>query len=85
MKTAHPCKGMTKAQRRDFELIATGQYPLGGHKTIDALESHGLIVEGAPQVLGRDALGLITIPSWSVPLPIHAQWCEWASEQPDQD
>lgn len=80
-KTSHPCAGMTPAQRRDFELIAINQRPLGGYKTLGALERRGLIKKDEPKVIGRDALGPIKIPQWHVPLPIHMQWCKWASEQ----
>lgn len=81
-KTSHPCSGMTQAQRRDFELIAINERPLGGHRTIKALKARGLIKEAPPKVVGRDALGTITIPQWEVPIPIHMQWCKWCSEQP---
>lgn len=79
--TQHPCKGMTPAQRRDFELIAVGHRPRGGHMTIKKLKERGLIEDAPPKILGRDALGAIAIPDWYVPLPIHMQWCKWASEQ----
>lgn len=81
--TPHPCKGMTPAQRRDFELIAIGQRPRGGYMVFKKLKERGLIEDAPPKVLGRDALGVIAIPDWYVPLPIHMQWCEWASEQQD--
>lgn len=81
---SHPCKGMTPAQRRDFELIATGQRPRGGYRTINALRDRGLIENAPPKVIGRDALGLIKIPDWFVPLHVHAQWCQWCGEQGDE-
>jgi hypothetical protein len=66
---------MTRAQRRDFELIATNQRPLGGHMTISALLRRGLIEE-IP-----NASGPVMCKLFSVPLCHHMQWCEWASEQ----
>ena len=81
--TEHPCKGMTKAQIRDFELIATGSRPRGGHMILRKLKERGVIVDAPPKTLGRDRFGLIQVPDWDVPLPIHAQWCEWCSEQPE--
>lgn len=80
-KTPHPCAGMTPAQRRDFELVAINEPPRGGHLTIKALERRGLIVETEPKILGRDAFGEIKIRQWYVPMPLHIQWCKWASEQ----
>lgn len=80
-KTPHPCAGMTSAQRRDFELIAIGQRPRGGHMTINKLKARGLIEEDAPEVVGRDRFGLIKIPRWYVPMKFHMQWCRWADEQ----
>jgi len=81
MGTKHPCAGMTTAQRRDFERIAIGQSPLGGYRVLNALKTRGLIKDASPKVVGRDASGEIVIPQWSVPIPVHMQWCQWASEQ----
>jgi hypothetical protein len=78
--TKHPCAGMTEAQRRDFELIATGQRPRGTVGTISALKKAGLIVDAGHKLVGKDRFGDIFIPEWAVPIPIHAQWCKWASE-----
>jgi hypothetical protein len=80
-RTPHPCSGMTPAQRRDFELIAVNERPRGGYRTLDKLLARGLIQKGEPQVLERDALGLISVPSWYVPIDVHHQWCKWCSEQ----
>lgn len=77
--TDHPCKGMTKAQREAFERIAINQPPDATHKTLKALRAKGLI-DYVDKVVGRDALGSITVPEWFVPLPVHAQWCEWCHE-----
>ena len=74
-KTPHPCVGMTRAQRRDFELIAINRRPLGGHMTVEALLERGLIEKTEP----------IAETLFFVPLRYHMQWCQWASEQPQQD
>jgi hypothetical protein len=81
-KTKHPAAGMTPAQKRDFELVAINERPRGGASTIKALKERGLIVDAPRKVLGRDALGEISISQWTIPLHIHAQWCQWCSEQP---
>lgn len=82
--TAHPCKGMTKVQRDAFEAIATNQTPQCGWKSIDALLKAGVIERGGSEKR-RDALGTYEIPSFSVPLPVHMQWCEWCAEQPGEE
>jgi hypothetical protein len=84
-KTRHPTAGMTKAQRRDFELIAINQPPLGGYMTIKALKARGLIKDAPRKVLGRDRFGEISIPNWYVPTNIHIQWCKWCEEQKTQE
>lgn len=80
-KTPHPCAGMTPAQRRDFERIATNERPLGGYRVIKALENRGLIERDEPKQVGKDALGPIMVPQWFVPLAYHMQFCRWASER----
>ena len=80
--TDHPCKGMTKNQIAAFEALAINQTPQDGWRSIDALIARGVVerVEGEKR---RDAMGVYEIPRFNVPLPIHMQWCEWASEQPE--
>ena len=80
--TEHPCKGMTKAQIAAFEQIAINQPPQCKWETIDALLKAG-VVERGPSERRRDAIGVYDIPNFFVPLPIHMQWCQWASEQPE--
>lgn len=80
--TEHPCKGMTKAQIEAFDRLAINAAPGCQWPTIDALLKAGVIVRGKPEVR-RDPMGVYEIPNFYVPLPIHAQWCEWCSEQPE--
>jgi hypothetical protein len=80
--TDHPCKGMTKAQITTFEKIAVNQPTQSGGKTIDALLAHGVIEHGKSKKR-RDAMGVYEIPTFTVPLLVHMQWCEWCSEQPE--
>ena len=82
--TDHPCKGMTPAQIAAFEALAINQTPHVGQKTIDILIKRGVVAYGPFKTM-RDALGTYTVPTFYVPLPIHAQWCEWCSEQGEED
>lgn len=76
----HPCKGMTKAQVAAFEAIAINEIPQNGWNSIDKLIERGVIERG-PNETRRDAMGVYSIPSFFVPLPIHHQWCQWCSER----
>ncbi len=73
---------MTKGQRDAFEQIAVNHHPRCKWPTIDALLKAGVIErdEGEKR---RDAIGVYEIPKFTVPLPVHMQWCKWCSEQPD--
>jgi hypothetical protein len=82
--TDHPCKDMTKAQRDAFERIAINEFPRCKWPTIDALLAAGVIKRGDDEIR-RDAMGVYHIPQFYVPLPVHMQWCEWASEQPGDE
>lgn len=80
--TDHPCQGMTQAQREAFERIAVNQQPECKWDTIDALID-ARVIERGPSETRKDAMGVYHIPSFFVPLPIHAQWCQWCSERPE--
>lgn len=79
----HPCKGMTTAQRRAFERIATGDAcPARVQPGVIArLMERGVIERGPNKVLGRDRFGIVSIPQYFVALRLHAQWCAWCSER----
>ena len=78
--TDHPCKGMSAAAVSTFEGIAISMPVPFRRQAIAALLARGLIEKVGDRVLGRDAFGKITVPEYAVPLPIHYQWCKWASE-----
>ena len=77
-KTEHPCKGMPKAQIKAFEQIAINVKPHCSQATLDALLRKGVIIRGTEK--RRDKNVVYEVPSFYVPLPIHAQWCEWCDE-----
>ena len=79
--TNNPCKGMTKAQREAFERISVNMPPRANDRTLRALEDRGLIKGHHCQ--SRDSFGVFSWTEYHVPLSIHAQWCEWCSEQPE--
>ena len=84
MTTEHPCKGRTKAQRETFERIAIGDDRRVNPKVAAKLMEYGLI-EQHDQILSP-ALGdpvwlTMRVKRYSVPIAIHIQFCQWASEQ----
>lgn len=79
--TQHPCAGMTKAQIAAFEAIAINLSPSCSKKTLEALLENGLIASEKKLTHFRDGLPPLVTPTYYVPLPIHYQWCQWASEQ----
>jgi hypothetical protein len=82
--TDHPCKGMPNRAILAFEQIATGiALPAGTPNGIYAKLLERGVIERAGDKLLRDGLGDYSIPQYAVPLPVHMQWCEWCSEQPD--
>lgn len=78
--TDHPCKGMTPAQIAAFEQIAISAPPNCTWSTLDALLKRGVIERGKGETR-RDAMGVYEIPKFHVPMAIHAQWCQWCTEQ----
>ncbi len=81
--TEHPCKGMTKAQIEAFEQIAIGNaLPTTNKSTLAKLRAKELIYEDEPKVF-KDRFGAYSIPQYFVPYPVHMKWCEWCSEQPE--
>lgn len=77
--TNHPCQGLSRAARSAFEQIAVNAAPTCTWHEIDELMAAGLILFG-PYEIRHDAMGLYRIPSFAVPIGIHAQWCAWCSE-----
>lgn len=88
MATKHPCHGLglTKKQREIFERIATGEtLPRASEKTFAALDAHGLIQRDLDKIICRDRFGTVSIPQYYVPSWAHIQFCQWASEQPENE
>ena len=84
MATKHP--GKTAAQRAILDQIGGGDYcPRGNAKTFAKLVELGLLVRLADKVLGRDGFGVIAIPQFEMPIPVHYQWCSYWADQPDDE
>lgn len=82
MRVAHP--GKTKAQRAALDAIGCGDpSPRMAPKTREALLAAGLIIECGERVLGRDRFGVIAIPQYGMPIPVHMQWCYAVSQDYD--
>ena len=80
--TDHPCKGMTQVQIDAFERLCVNQLPLCGWSSINALMNAGVVKRGQDD-LRHDAMGVYNVPTFFVPVPVHMQWCQWCSEQPE--
>lgn len=81
--TDHPCKGLPVNAVEAFEQIATGNaLPAMTKGTAAKLLAKGLIERGADKQFS-DRLGKFSVPQYFVPLPVHMDWCEWCSEQPE--
>lgn len=77
----HPVRnaGGRQCHVKAFEAIASGGTPSCHASTLRWLEDHGLI-ERHSIVVGRDALGPIVRPDFSVPTWAHVEWCGWCGE-----
>ena len=74
--------GFTRSQQEAFEQIGAGNSTAARchPKSVKFLLDHGMIEYVGMKTLGRDCLGLIQVPEYEVPLPIHMEWCKWCSE-----
>ncbi|MCS3727241.1 hypothetical protein [Bradyrhizobium betae] len=79
--TDHPCKGLGKAATNAFEAIAVNHQPHCSKVTLQRLLERGLIAREDRLMHFRDGLPPCRIAGYFVPLPVHYQWCTWASEQ----
>lgn len=82
--TDHPCKGLGKAATNAFEAIAVNQQPHCSKATLLKLLDRGLIAHQDQLMHFADGLPALKIADYFVPLPIHYQWCTWASERSGQ-
>jgi hypothetical protein len=78
MATKHPCEGLPKAAGPAFDAMAAGFEPRASTKTLAMLVEHGLI-ERTDEHIGSSAGPTLRRPRYSVPIPMHIQWCEWSS------
>lgn len=79
----HP--GKTKAQRQALDAIGCGQFsPRMAKKTRQALLDAGLIQEVGRKVLGQDRFGVIDIPEYQMPIPVHMQWCKAVASEEEE-
>jgi hypothetical protein len=69
---------LTKAQLRVFEQIATGSDTGHPQRTLDSLEARSYIQSEFQQLVGFPP---VAVRKYSVPIPVHIEWCQWCSEQ----
>jgi hypothetical protein len=77
----HPCYGMTKSETKAFEAIAINLTPSCSKKTLIRLLERGVIVKQEKRVPFCEGLPAAVVDQYYVPIPIHMQWCEWASQK----
>jgi len=78
--TRHPCAGLAQSTIEVFEAIAIGQTPPPRPVAIRTLLKRGLIECTGQREFHRDRFGVIMVPDYAVPLPVHMQWCQWCDE-----
>lgn len=78
-------KGLTEAQQRVFEQIATGNDAGHNSRTLAALVKKGMIEEEKQSGGTYRGKTIFWITRYFVPLPVQLLWCAWCAEQPDED
>jgi hypothetical protein len=73
---------LSKQQRHVLGCICINQD--GGHarSTLDSLEKRGLIASWDEDAGGHPPM---TIKRYGAPFDVHMAWCQWCSEQPEED
>jgi hypothetical protein len=75
-KPAKTFRGLPFAQAEVFEQICVNLDTGHNARTLAALVKKGLITERIQRLSGSPP---VDIKRYSVPLPIHMEWCEWCS------
>jgi len=84
MRVAHP--GKSKAQRDALNRIGCGDFsPPMSRQVRDTLLRNGLIIVAGERILGRDALGTITMTEYAMPTHVHMQWCSAVARDDSDD
>ena len=74
MRNTMNFRGLTDKQSEVFEQIAINNDSGHNLRTLESLERKGLIERYAVND------GAFTIFHYCVPIPIHAEWCEWCTK-----
>jgi hypothetical protein len=83
--SAAPFAGLTKPQKRALADVAFGGDGTGfSPRTLVVLRDRGLI-ESYDRRVGRDRFGEIVVKAWTMPIPVHIEFCAWVVEQPEAD
>jgi hypothetical protein len=78
----HP--GKTAAQRRVLDLVGCGDYcPPAKRATLDKMVEQGLLIRLPDKRIGSDSFGVIALPQFEMPIPVHYAWCSYWAEQED--
>jgi len=75
-------KNLTKAQQKVFEQICCNNDKGHYSRTLDSLEHKGFIESYEQNLGGRFP---VTIKRYNVPYHIHYEWCQWCSENCNEE
>lgn len=71
---------LSEGQRDVLSAIAVGQDQSHNPRTLLVLAARNLIVGHHERLPGTPPVDVVR---WEVPLPVHIEWAQWCSEQPD--
>lgn len=86
--TPYPIKGLTKSQKEVFEDVAIGSPRKLSNfhlAAVNKLLSMGAIEFCGNTLLCKDRFGEVWETQYQVPIPVHAAWCKWCSDNFDDD
>ena len=77
----HPCEGLSIAEVRAFDAIASGAEPTNARYALPQLARLGYLKEtGWPRYPGGEAEQL-AVHRYKIPVSLHIEWCQWIIQQ----
>lgn len=75
--------GLKPNQLEVFEQIFIGKDHGHHPATLALLLRRELIIRLPDRPVGRDVFGVISIPVYDIPLPVHMDYCQWCADNFD--